>query len=127
MTTTLQPQAAVRASQSLAVRASGSLIAGPADDTLIGGLGGELLTGGAGRDHFAYRSAGEGGKCSIKDFAPTEDSLDFFGDWLQVGSLPAIEYVAGVNFIADADPTSETGTFLFNTETHDLIRMPTGW
>ena len=104
-----------------------NLIGGPADDTLIGGLGSDSLTGGAGRDHFAYRSAGEGGD-TIKDFAATEDSLDFSATGFGGGLVAGHGLVAGVNFIADADPTaaSETGTFLFNTETHNLIWDPDG-
>ena len=99
-----------------------TLIGGPGDDTLIGGLGADTLTGGAGRDHFVYRLAAEGGD-TIKDFAVAEDSLSFSASGFGAGLVAGQQLVAGTNFIADANPTatSETGTFLFNTETHDLV------
>ena len=98
-----------------------TLIGGPADDTLIGGLGSDSLTGGAGRDHFAYRLAAEGGD-TIKDFAVADDSLSFSASGFGAGLIAGQHLVASINFIADANPTATTnaGTFLFNTETHDL-------
>ena len=99
-----------------------TLIGGPADDTLIGGLGGDSLTGGAGRDHFAYRLAAEGGD-TIKDFAVADDSLSFSASGFGAGLIAGQHLVAGTNFIADANPTATTnaGTFLYNTATHDLL------
>ena len=98
-----------------------NLIGGPADDTLIGGLGSDSLTGDAGRDHFAYRLAAEGGD-TIKDFAATEDSLSFSASGFGAGLVAGQDLLANISFIADANPTPTTnaGTFLFNTETHDL-------
>ena len=98
-----------------------NLIGGPADDTLIGGLGSDTLTGGAGRDHFAYRLATEGGD-TIKDFLAIEDSLSFSASGFGAGLVAGQNLLADINFIADANPTPTTnaGTFLFNTETHDL-------
>ena len=98
-----------------------TLVGGLGDDTLIGGLGADTLTGGAGRDHFVYQSAAEGGD-TIKDFAVAEDSLSFSASGFGAGLVAGQQLVAGTNFVADANPTatSETGTFLFNTETHDL-------
>jgi Ca2+-binding RTX toxin-like protein len=98
-----------------------TLVGGLGDDSLIGGLGADTLTGGAGRDHFVYQSAAEGGD-TIKDFAVAEDSLSFSASGFGAGLVAGQQLVAGTNFAADANPTatSETGTFLFNTETHDL-------
>ena len=99
-----------------------TLLGGIGDDTLIGGLGADTLTGGAGRDHFVYQSAAEGGD-TIKDFAVAEDSLSFSASGFGAGLVAGQQLVAGTNFVADANPTatSETGTFLFNTDTHDLV------
>ena len=99
-----------------------TLLGGPGDDTLVGGLGADTLTGGAGHDHFAYQSAAEGGD-TIKDFAVAEDSLNFSASGFGGGLVAGQKLVEGTNFVADANPTatSETGTFLFNTDTHDLV------
>ena len=85
------------------------------------------LTGGAGKDHFSYLLPTEGGDV-IKDFAIADDRLDFSASGFGGGLVAGHDLVAGVNFISDADPTatSETGTFLFNTETHDLVWDPDG-
>jgi hypothetical protein len=98
-----------------------TLVGGVGDDTLIGGVGADTLTGGTGRDHFLYQAAAEGGD-TIKDFAVAEDSLSFSASGFGAGLIAGQQLVAGTNFIADANPTatSETGTFLFNTQTHDL-------
>ncbi len=97
------------------------LVGGPGNDTLTGGLGADTLTGGAGQDHFVYQSATEGGD-TIKDFSVAEDSLNFSASGFGGGLVAGQQLVAGTNFVADANPaaTSETGTFLFNTGTHDL-------
>ena len=97
------------------------LTGGPGDDTLIGGLGADTLTGGAGHDHFAYQLAAEGGD-TIKDFSVAEDSLNFSAAGFGGGLVAGQQLVAGTNFVADANPTatSDTGTFLFNTDAHDL-------
>ena len=57
-----------------------------------------------------------------EDFAVAEDSLSFSASGFGAGLVAGQQLVAGTNFVADANPTatSETGTFLFNTETHDL-------
>jgi hypothetical protein len=75
-----------------------------------------------------YRLATEGGD-TVKDFMAADDSLSFsasgFGGGLVAGQL----LVAGKSFIADANPTATTddGTFLFNTATHDLALDFDGW
>ena len=96
-----------------------TLVGTPADDTLIGGLGSDSLTGGTGKDHFAYRLAAEGGD-TIEDFVVTDDTLNFSASGFG-GGLIAGQHLAAT-LIADASPTAMTtsGTFLFNTETHDL-------
>jgi hypothetical protein len=52
-------------------------------------------------------------------------SASGFGGGLVAGQL----LVVGESFIADANPTATTyvGTFLFNTETHDLAWDLDGW
>ncbi len=99
-----------------------TLVGGAGDDTLIGGLGADTLTGGGGHDHFVYQAAAEGGD-TIKDFAVAEDSLNFSASGFGGGLVAGQQLVAGTNFVADANPTatSDTGTFLFNTDTHDLV------
>jgi Bacterial lectin/Galactose oxidase-like, Early set domain/RTX calcium-binding nonapeptide repeat (4 copies) len=98
-----------------------TLIGGPGDDTLIGGLGSDTLTGGAGRDHFVYQSAAEGGD-TIKDFAVADDTLSFSAAGFGGGLVAGQHLAVGTTFIADASPTATTatGTFLYNTATHDL-------
>ena len=99
-----------------------NLIGGPGDDALIGGLGADTLTGGVGRDHFVYQSAAERGD-TIKDFALEDDSLSFSAAGFGGGLVAGQRLVADTSFISNAHPTatSETGTFLFNTDTHDLV------
>lgn len=92
------------------------------NDALIGGLGADTLTGGAGKDQFVYLSAAEGSD-HIQDFTVTEDSLVFSASGFGGGLVARQQLVAGVSFVADAAPTAATnaGTFLFNTDTHDLL------
>lgn len=98
------------------------LIGGSGDDALVGGLGHDTLIGGAGRDHFAYQSSADRGD-TIKDFASADDSLSFSASGFGGGLVAGQHLEAGTSFIADANPTATTnaGTFLFNTETHDLV------
>jgi Ca2+-binding RTX toxin-like protein len=115
---------AFASSEGLTITGSGgndNIIGGLGDDTLIGGFGSDTLTGGAGRDHFAYRLATEG-RDTIKDFDATEDSLSFSASGFGAGLVASQNLLANINFIADANPmpTTNAGTFLFNTETHDL-------
>lgn len=93
----------------------------PGDDVIIGGRGADTLTGGAGQDRFHYRFANEGGD-TIVDFALAEDSLSFSASGFGAGLTAGLSLVAGVSFVANANPTATTttGTFLFNTETHTL-------
>ena len=79
------------------------------------------MIGGTGRDLFVYVSAAEGGD-TIKDFVVTDDTLVFSASGFGGGLTAGQQLVAGVTFIADASPiaTTDFGTFLYNTTTHDL-------
>jgi Ca2+-binding RTX toxin-like protein len=97
------------------------LTGGTGHDALVGGLGADVLTGGAGRDHFVYRIATEGGD-TIKDFAIADDFLDISASGFGGGLVAGQSLVAGTSFISGSNPTATagSGTFLFNTDTHDL-------
>jgi hypothetical protein len=98
-----------------------NLTGGTGHDALVGGLGADVLTGGAGRDHFVYHIATEGGD-TIKDFAIADDFLDISASGFGGGLVAGQSLVAGTSFISGSNPTATagSGTFLFNTDTHDL-------
>jgi Ca2+-binding RTX toxin-like protein len=98
-----------------------TLTGGAGHDALVGDLGADTLTGGAGRDHFVYQIATEGGD-TIKDFAIADDKLDFSASGFGHGLVAGQSLVAGTSFISGSNPTAtaDNGTFLFNTDTHDL-------
>jgi Ca2+-binding RTX toxin-like protein len=95
---------------------------GDGNDTLVGGLGADTLTGGNGEDLFFYLSAKEGGD-TIQDFVVTDDTLGFSASGFGGGLVAGEHLVSGTTFIASAAPTATTdaGTFLYNTGTHDLL------
>jgi Ca2+-binding RTX toxin-like protein len=92
------------------------------DDVLTGGAGADTLTGGTGKDTFVYLSASEGGD-TISGFVVVDDTLQIsaagFGGNLVAGQ----QLVAGTTFISNADPfaTTATGTFLYDSDGHDLL------
>ena len=92
------------------------------DDVLSGGAGADTLTGGTGKDTFVYLSASEGGD-TISGFVVVDDTLQIsaagFGGNLVAGQ----QLVAGTTFISNADPfaTAATGTFLYDSDGHDLL------
>ena len=48
--------------------------------------------------------------------------MSFSASGFGAGLIAGQDLVANINFVADANPTATTnaGTFLFNTDTHDL-------
>ncbi len=91
-------------------------------NVLQGGLGADKLAGGGGNDTFVYRSAAEGGD-TIQDFVVANDTLSFSASGFGGGLVAGQHLVAGTTFVADAAPaaTTNAGTFLYDTTTHDLL------
>ena len=95
---------------------------GSGNDTLIGGLGADILNGGSGRDVFVYNSAQEGGDL-IQSFSVTDDTLSFSASGFGGGLVAGQHLVSGTTLMAEAAPaaTTNAGTFLYDTSTHDLL------
>ena len=104
-----------------------TLSGGGGSDKLIGGLGADILNGGGGKDQFVQLSPLEGID-KIQDFNVKDDTLVFsaagFGGGLHAGQ----HLVAGQTFIASTNPVATTtaGTFLYDTDDHNLYWDPDG-
>ena len=97
------------------------LIGNNGDDQLIGGPGADTLNGGAGKDTIVYLSPDDGVDL-IQGFIPKDDQIGIsaagFG-----GGLTAGHKLSAQTFISGADPIATTteGTFLYDTDDHNLF------
>lgn len=93
-----------------------SLSGGSGDDTLIGGAGKDELDGGTGADHFQFNSSSEGGDL-VWDFFRSE------GDKLVFAAAGFDNLTANFDLVVNGDPeaTTNRGTFLFDTGSHELF------
>ena len=92
------------------------------DDTLNGGAGADTLTGGTGKDLFVYLSANEGGDTMI-GFVVADDTIQISAAGFGGGLAAGQQLVTGANFISSTDPlaTTAAGTFLYDSDGHDLL------
>jgi Ca2+-binding RTX toxin-like protein len=98
-----------------------TLSGGGGNDTLIGGPGADILNGGPGKDMFVHLLPSDGVDL-IQGFNVKDDTLQFSAAGF--GGLHAGQHlVAGQTFIADTNPVATTtaGTFLYDTDGHDLL------